>query len=50
MWGAREMENLVQRPLYDFLEHISDGFVALDKNWCYVYVNRRGAEMLGRRP
>lgn len=44
------MENLVQRPLYDFLEHISDGFVALDKDWRYVYVNKRGAEMLGRRP
>src|SRR3972149_6708052 len=50
MWEARKMENLIQRPLYDFLEHISDGFVTLDKNWHYVYVNRRGAEMLGRRP
>src|SRR3990170_6594318 len=50
MWGVRKMEESPRQPLYDILEHISDGFVALDKNWRYVYVNRRGAEMLGRRP
>src|SRR3972149_461169 len=44
------MDKSPRQSLYNILEHISDGFVALDKNWCYVYVNRRGAEMLGRRP
>jgi len=44
------MEESPRQPLYDILEHISDGFVALDKNWRYVYVNRLGAGMLGRKP
>ncbi|HLO30415.1 MAG TPA: HD domain-containing phosphohydrolase [Anaerolineales bacterium] len=33
-----------------FLERISDGFVAFDTKMNYVYVNRRGGELLGRRP
>lgn len=32
------------------LESISDGFVGLGFDWCYSYVNARGAELLGRRP
>lgn len=34
----------------EILERITDGFVALDKDWYYTYINRRGAEMLGREP
>jgi PAS domain S-box-containing protein len=34
--------------LIDTLESISDGFVSLDKNWCYTYVNKRAAEMFNR--
>ena len=33
-----------------FLESMSDGFVALDRDWRYTYVNRRAAELLGRDP
>lgn len=29
-------------------ERITDGFVALDKNWCYTYINKRASEVLGR--
>lgn len=29
-------------------ERIADGVVALDSNWRYVYLNRQGAQMLGR--
>lgn len=32
------------------LERIGDGFVAFDRNWSYAYVNKRGAELLGRTP
>ena len=32
------------------LEAMSDGFVALDRDWRYVYVNARAAELLGRPP
>jgi PAS domain S-box-containing protein len=33
--------------IYDIIENISDGFFALDQNWCFVYVNRRAASDLG---
>jgi PAS domain S-box-containing protein len=40
------------RRQYDFLaniiERVSDGFVALDTDWIYVYVNKNGARMLQR--
>ncbi|HLE90084.1 MAG TPA: PAS domain-containing protein, partial [Anaerolineales bacterium] len=34
----------------DILERISDGFVAFDADMNYTYVNKRGGEMLGRKP
>lgn len=34
--------------LVDTLESMTDGFVALDRDWRYTYVNRRAGEMLGR--
>lgn len=44
------MEESPISSIYNILERISDGFVALDKNWHYVYVNRRAAEMFSRKP
>ena len=44
------MNKISKQQIYDILERISDGIVALDKNWCYIYVNRLGAEILGRKP
>ncbi len=32
------------------VESISDGFVALDKNLCYTYINRRAANMIRMEP
>ncbi len=32
------------------LNNISDGFVSLDSNWCYTYVNIKAGEFLGRSP
>jgi len=32
------------------LERISDGVVALDRNWVYTYVNKQAGKMLGRAP
>lgn len=31
-------------------ERISDGFVALDANWCYTYMNKRAGEIFNRDP
>ena len=35
--------------LANILDRVSDGFVALDTNWRYVYVNRQAATLFGRR-
>ncbi|WP_298494152.1 ATP-binding protein [uncultured Algibacter sp.] len=32
------------------LNQISDGFISLDSNWCYIYVNNRAAEFIGKSP
>lgn len=32
------------------LETMSDAFVALDKNWCYTYMNKRAGEIFGCDP
>lgn len=47
--AQREQERLRDR-ISAILESITDGFVALDTGWHYTYVNRRGAELLGRTP
>jgi PAS domain S-box-containing protein len=36
--------------LENILERVSDGFVALDRDWRYAYVNQCGGRMLGREP
>jgi PAS domain S-box-containing protein len=35
--------------LINTLESMTDGFVSLDKDWHYTYVNRKAAEMFGRK-
>lgn len=35
---------------FEIFERITDGFVILNREWRYVYVNRRGAEFFGREP
>jgi len=42
-----DRERLASR-LAAMLESITDGFVAFDEDWRYVYVNGEGARMLGR--
>jgi PAS domain S-box-containing protein len=36
--------------LQDVLERVSDGLIALDRNWRYTYVNHQAASLFGRRP
>ncbi|HTK80860.1 MAG TPA: PAS domain S-box protein [Bacteroidota bacterium] len=38
------------QQLVNTLEHMSDAFVSLDREWRYTYVNKRAADMFGRRP
>jgi PAS domain S-box-containing protein len=32
------------------VQRISDAFVALDKNWCYTYLNEKAGELMQRNP
>src|SRR5258705_4202843 len=34
----------------EIFERISDAFVALDKNWCYTYMNKKAGEIFNRDP
>jgi PAS domain S-box-containing protein len=49
----RDLEEQVKAKtsqLHDILERITDGFIALDKNFCYTYANKKIGEMLNRDP
>ena len=46
---TREAESARQR-VEQILARVADGFVALDRQWRYIYVNERAAEMFGRTP
>ncbi|WP_165930053.1 PAS domain S-box protein [Flavobacterium caseinilyticum] len=39
-----------QDLLTNTFERISDAFVALDKNWCYTYMNTKASEIFNRKP
>jgi PAS domain S-box-containing protein len=47
---ARQESDFSRRLLSSILERVSDGFVSLDREWCYTHVNQKAAELLGRRP
>ncbi|PJB16511.1 MAG: hybrid sensor histidine kinase/response regulator, partial [Flavobacteriales bacterium CG_4_9_14_3_um_filter_32_8] len=34
----------------EILERINYAFVALDKNWCYTYMNKKAGEIFNRNP
>lgn len=44
------LRDTLNRRMVGLLESMSDGFVSLDRAWCYQYVNRKAGEMLGRAP
>ena len=43
-----ESEEKLTTQLENSLNNISDGFIALDTNWCYTYVNKKAAGLLGK--
>ena len=49
---SSEVAREVDRGLVDFrdiLDRINDGFIALDKNWNYVYVNQKACNIIGKK-
>lgn len=45
-----ESEKKLVSNMETTLNNISDGFVSLDTNWCYTFVNKKAGEFLGRNP
>ena len=42
--------NLAHQSFLNTLENMTDGFVSLDKNWNYTYVNKIAGTMFGKNP
>ncbi len=49
-WASVEAATAAHCRVVQILESITDGFVALDQNWRYTYVNQQAGEMLNRAP
>ena len=45
-----EEQRRLSEQIATILECVTDGFVALDRDWRYTYVNERAGELLGRKP
>src|SRR5512138_1078055 len=45
-----QRHSLAAGHFMELIDRISDGFVAFDAQMNYTYVNRRGGELLGRKP
>lgn len=48
--AAAQQRASAEQERRQIFERITDAFVALDKNWCYSYVNPKAALMFGRQP
>ncbi|WP_083477116.1 PAS domain S-box protein [Lacinutrix algicola] len=46
----QELEKNLTSQLETSLNNISGGFISLDTNWCYTYVNKKAADLLGKSP
>jgi PAS domain S-box-containing protein len=51
--NKEELKRLLQiktGELNSVFERITDAFVALDSNWCYIYMNKKAGEIFNRDP
>lgn len=46
----QEQVRIKAAELTGLFERITDGFIALDKNYCFTYVNKRAGELTNRDP
>lgn len=42
--------NRIERERMHILESIQDGFFALDREWCFSFINRQAAQIVGLEP
>jgi PAS domain S-box-containing protein len=47
---VQESLQAAHRRTQNIVESVADGFVALDRDWRYTFVNQRAGEMFGRDP
>lgn len=47
---ARVEAETAKEQITKILESITDGFVALDRQWCFTYINHEGTRTLGKPP
>ncbi len=47
LYSTRELRTS-ENNYRSLIERVSDGFVSLDKNWVFTYVNKKAGELLGR--
>jgi PAS domain S-box-containing protein len=47
---ARKVLEKAHHDLVQTLENMTDGFTSVDKNWNYLYVNKRAGEIFGMNP
>jgi PAS domain S-box-containing protein len=45
-----EREQAARKEALNILDRITDGFISVDRQWRYTYINRAGAEMAGLAP
>lgn len=51
--GKKQAEVLFQKVYEErnnILERIADGFIALDKNWCFTYINKKAGQIFQCSP
>ena len=48
--AGREQAESARARIAGMLERITDGFLALDRDWRFTYANRRAEELLGQPP
>ncbi|SFC84893.1 PAS domain-containing sensor histidine kinase [Algibacter pectinivorans] len=46
----QKVEQELSSQLEVTLNSISDGFISINTNWCYTYVNKKAGELLSRNP
>jgi len=45
---AEEAARINEEKYKIFIQRITDAFIALDKNWCYTYLNKQAGELIQR--
>jgi PAS domain S-box-containing protein len=47
---AETVQKMLSDRIEEMLENMIDGFIALDKEWRFIYINRYAAHLLGHEP